>query len=317
MTNPAELIEGFSPMHGEEQSPRSQRTRMNAVMLTEGTSGFAGEDGKLSLDEMKEMALSNRAMTAELLRDQVVAACTGQATVEVDPGQPPVEIAEACQLIADWDLRFDLASVGATVWREFIGDFSREALLDEGQLFAVGFDVSDPVPPNTLTDYDPADSRVLRALGRAVQRLGAAGAPDAALGDVQFTKKGDVTIPIHGGNERSGVPNKIEYSVFQSSLEPAMGRAAVVHGATDLTEEGYVINYGTSFIMAMEFTDDGPNAEAFLTYSQSGIAESENWKDQTERFSEKAWRPCLFNEADIEADPNLRTYDVSAARAAD
>ncbi len=316
MTNPEELLEGFSPMHGEERSPRSQRTRMNAVTLSEGTAGAAGDDGKFSLEELQQAALSNRAMTAELLRDQVVAQCTGQTEVETDPGQPLVSIAQACQLIADWDLRFDVSSVGAIVWREFIGDFNYGDLLDSGSLFATPFSVADPVnTPNTLTSYDPADSRVLRALGRAVTRLGAAGLPlDAPLGDVQFTKKGDQTIPIHGGNERSGVMNKIEYSVFQSSLEPGMGRGTLINGATDLTDEGYVINYGTSFIMAMEFTDEGPHAEAFLTYSQSGIPGSENSSDQTERFSNKEWRPCLFTEAEIEADPNLTTYRVRGAR---
>jgi acyl-homoserine-lactone acylase len=316
MTNPSELLEEFSPMHGEEQSPRSQRTRMNAVVLTEGSVGFSGDDGKFSLAEMEEAALSNRAMTAELLRDQVIAHCTGQTEVVTEAGQPPVQIAQACQLVADWDLRFDVPSVGAIVWREFIGDFNYGDLLEAGGLFASAFDVNDPVnTPNTLTPYDPADSRVLRAMGRAVTRLETAGIPlDAALGDVQFTKKGDQTIPMHGGNERTGVTNKIEYSVFQSSLEPGMGRGQVINGATDLTDEGYVINYGTSFIMAMEFTDDGPHAEAFLTYSQSGVAGSEHSSDQTGRFSEKQWRQCLFTEEEITADPNFTSYTVRASR---
>jgi hypothetical protein len=32
---------------------------------------------------------------------------------------------------------------------------------------------------------------------------------------------------------------------------------------------------------------------------------------QTERFSQKQWRPMLWQEADIVADPNLIEYEVS------
>ncbi|MGB1701108.1 MAG: penicillin acylase family protein, partial [Nannocystaceae bacterium] len=254
LANPNERLEGFSPMHGEELSPQSQRTRMNLVVLEEGTAGYAGEDGKFSLSELEEATLSNRAMTAELLRDEVVAHCAGQTEVVTETGQAPVPIAEACQLIADWDLRFDVSSVGAIVWREFIGDFNYGEVLDAGGLFENAFDPADPVnTPNTLATYDPSDSRVLRAVGRAVTRLGDAGlALDAPLGDAQYTKKGSQIIPMHGGNEATGVTNKIQYSVYQSSLEPGMGRGDVINGPTDLTDGGYVVNYGTSFIMAME-----------------------------------------------------------------
>ena len=53
---------------------------------------------------------------------------------------------------------------------------------------------------------------------------------------------------------------------------------------------------------------------AFLTYGQSGIPGDENWSDQTERFSQKQWRPCLFSEEEIAADPNLVTYRVRGDR---
>jgi acyl-homoserine-lactone acylase len=64
----------------------------------------------------------------------------------------------------------------------------------------------------------------------------------------------------------------------------------------------------------MEFTDSGPRAKALLTYSQSGDPESPHFSDQTELFSRKEWRPILFRTEAIEADPELRTYRVSAAR---
>ena len=41
---------------------------------------------------------------------------------------------------------------------------------------------------------------------------------------------------------------------------------------------------------------------------------SEHFTDQTWLFSRKEWRPVLFREGDIDSDPNLETYRVSAPR---
>ena len=84
-----------------------------------------------------------------------------------------------------------------------------------------------------------------------------------------------------------------------------------VKGSRFLTKEGYLINYGTSFIMALEFTDKGPRAQAFLTYSQSGDPASPQFYDQTQLFSEKKWRRVLFTEAEIKSDASLKSVKVT------
>ncbi|HMY75900.1 MAG TPA: penicillin acylase family protein [Blastocatellia bacterium] len=81
-----------------------------------------------------------------------------------------------------------------------------------------------------------------------------------------------------------------------------------------MTKEGYLINYGTSFIMALEFTANGPRAQAFLTYSQSGDPTSPQFSDQTQLFSEKKWRRVLYTEAEIKGDPNLKTVKVKSTK---
>ena len=50
--------------------------------------------------------------------------------------------------------------------------------------------------------------------------------------------------------------------------------APVIEGSRYLRTDGYPINSGSSFVMALEFTDDGPRAMALLTYSQSGDPDS-------------------------------------------
>jgi acyl-homoserine-lactone acylase len=66
-----------------------------------------------------------------------------------------------------------------------------------------------------------------------------------------------------------------------------------------------------SFVMALEYTARGPRAQALLTYSQSGDPASPLYYDQTELFSVKKWRRILYTEAEIKADPNLKTRTVT------
>src|SRR5437016_10257617 len=84
-----------------------------------------------------------------------------------------------------------------------------------------------------------------------------------------------------------------------------------VLGSCFLTESGYPVAHGSSFLMALEFTDKGPHAKAFLTYSESGDPVSPQFTDQTELFSKKQWRPILFEEKQVASDVK-RDYRVSS-----
>ncbi len=132
MTNPEQLLTGYSPLHGFAETGRSLRTRMNALTLQEidAGMGFAGADGKLDLDELTAAALSNRGYTGEILRDQVIARCEGVGVWDVDGMM--VDIAEACDAIAGWDGLLNLDSAGAVIWREWIGDYDYEVTFDGG-----------------------------------------------------------------------------------------------------------------------------------------------------------------------------------------
>jgi acyl-homoserine-lactone acylase len=65
--------------------------------------------------------------------------------------------------------------------------------------------------------------------------------------------------------------------------------------------------------MVLEYTGQGPRAKAFLTYGQSGDPQSEHFLDQTLLFSQKQWRPVLFQEEDIAPDVQ-RDYTVRGPR---
>ncbi|HET6582973.1 MAG TPA: penicillin acylase family protein [Nannocystaceae bacterium] len=307
LSNPAAPLEGFSPLHGFERTPRSPRTRTNAMVLTEtGAASMAGPDGKFDLAELQAAILSNRGSVAELLRDEVVARGAGAGPVATEYLDAPVEVdvGPACSALAAWDLRLDLDSAGALVFRELLGEYPDEQLADAGLLFANAFDADDPIAtPNGLAPADADGDFALEALARAVLKLEDAGlTPDATLRMAQFTKKGDMRIPIHGGGRKEGVTNIVVYDVFKTTMAPSMTRGEVIgDGSTDLTTEGYVVNYGSSFVMTLQYTDDGPRAAAFLTYSESDDPSSPHFADQTPLFSDKAWRPILYREDDIAA----------------
>jgi acyl-homoserine-lactone acylase len=316
LTNPAQPLEGYSPMHGFERTARSPRTRMNAVTLMETGEGTAsGADGRMDFNELRLAALSNRGIMAELLRDQVFGRCDGVASVDYEGA--PVDIREACAALGGWNRRLDLDSVGALVWREFLGEFEASTLQDRGALFRLSFDPDDPIAtPRDLAQPPEGDAAdpILLAIAGATQRLAAAGlSPYTPLGEAQFTKRYTdrerttfEAIPMHGGGRNEGITNLIVYSVNQTTRDPVIPRGEVINSSTGLTDEGYVVNYGTSFIMTMQFTDEGPEASAFVTYGQSDDPESPYHKDQTKPFSQKRWRSVLFSEDDIASDPDLR-----------
>jgi acyl-homoserine-lactone acylase len=314
-SNPLSPVTGVSPLHGPARAPLSPRTRMNATLLTETGEGTAsGSDGKFDFDELRDAILSNRGMMAELLRDDVVERCQGADPVVLD-GQT-IDVAPACDALAAWDLRLDLDSHGAVLWRELLGTFEWGSFIGKGPLFATDFDPDDPIATPAGLPAAGADSdRILEALAAATVSLGRAGLPlTASLREAQFTRKADETVAMHGGISREGVPNLIQYSVLKSTVDPPMARGPRLNDLTGLTEEGYVVNYGTSFLLAVELDADGPEASAFVTYGQSHDPRSPHFIDQTRRFSDKQWRRILYREDDIEADPELFTHSVWGAR---
>lgn len=319
LTHPEELLEGYPLLYGQTGTGRTLRTRMNAVYLTEtGVDGPAGEDGLWTREEVEAAALGCRVMSAELLQEDLVAFCeeTGSVTLLDDAGgETLVDLTEACEILASWEGSCRLDDPGATLFREFFGSEGFTTVSDAGDVFAVAFDPAAPVAtPNTLaleTEEDRA--RVSEALAEAVLRLDGVGiALDAPMRDVQYLAKEGERLPFPGGSDRDGT---IQIATWSSGASRTtfteMSRAEEVNGLTDLTTEGYAVNYGNSFVLAVAMGEEGPDAAAVMTYSQSMDPASEHYADQTAVYAEERLRPVLFEEADILADPELVELTLS------
>jgi acyl-homoserine-lactone acylase len=195
------------------------------------------------------------------------------------------------------------------IWRETMGRFDNAAFENVGPLFDDAFDRTRP----TLTPSVPAadTAPLLQAMARAVQTIAAAGfAVDTTLGASQFTDRSETRISIHGGTSVDGVTNIVTWTGNSSSSEPAPQRGEAVAVGSSLRGEGYRINYGTSFVMTVDYTSDEVEAWALLVYGQTGDRTSPLFDSQTVEFSEKQWRQVAFTDAQIEADADLETYTV-------
>jgi acyl-homoserine-lactone acylase len=302
LANPAEPLEGYSVLHGLERTPRSLRTRQNLRVVQALADG-----GDVTVGSALSALFDNAGLTAELLRETAAERCRAAGTITVD-GQD-VDVRDAGDVLAAWDGRAGLTSVGAALWREAMAGFSVVEQRDGGALWAVPFDADDPVATPSGAPPAPADGPdpLVAAVARAVVALGQAGvAIDAPLGDVQWAQRGEHRVPVHGGGEGEGVCNILAPigALSGSSLEPGRPRLPAMPGRTERTGlrvGGYRVTYGTSFLMAVELTDDGPRGLGLVAYGQSGDPTSEHHLDGTQAYADQAPRPLLFTEPEIEA----------------
>jgi acyl-homoserine-lactone acylase len=289
LPNPASPVAGFAGTIGTVRTPRTLRTRSGLQMVA----GQIEEEGGVSLESLKDLVLANENFAGQIIRDDVVTFCRETPEFELAPDRT-ISLAEACRVLAAWDLHANLESRGAILFRHFLasangGEYTRG--LPASFVPRVPFDEADPV--STPRGLAPASKLiVLEHLSKAVQTLEGAGiAFDSPLGEFQGVTRNGIRIPLHGGPEFEGIFNKIE-SDFRG-------------------QEGYtdVDRWSSSWILAVELGKASPRTFGLLTYSLSADADSPYFSDQTQLFSKKEWVALPFLDAEIEAAAE-RSYFV-------
>ena len=295
LSDPAHPVTGYSPLYGATETPRSVRTRMN-VHLLDGLDGFdfRGEDGLFSTTEIQAALFDNSGLAAHLLKPELLERCNKNPKVIIDV--EIIDLTSACIILENWDNRYDLDSRGAVLFREWITRYDINATRFSGSLFTGQFDKEKPAltPLGLVKGKQP-----LQALAQAVVLLNSEGiALDSPLGDVQKAHRAGTAIAVHGGNSHEGIAN---LQVTRPYIESPIfsGNNDRLGDSKTLSSSGYNIAHGSSFIMTLNFTDEGPQAQAILSYSQSGAPKSENFSDQTARYRDKQWRDIYFERSDI------------------
>ncbi|MEV3815644.1 penicillin acylase family protein, partial [Aeromonas salmonicida] len=318
LTNLAAPLEGYSILYGPEQTVRSPRTRYNAQLIsTPEAMGLTGTDRRFTLPALQRVLTHNGSLFARELREPLLARCQAHPLIQLTSG--PLDLTPSCNALANWDGEYQLESRGAHLMREWLTAFRTSGHRDiKDALFTIPFDPaqgattpSGLAPWGGAPDQDPA----LLALAHAQQRLQAAGiAPDAELGTLQFVQKaaGLTPIALPGGNSFEGLFNMVQTNLpSRSSSDLAnivTGKSVADTTLRSLDDDGdgqpglrYRANYGSSFVLALQFDAAGPKAERFLSYGQSHDPESQHFTDQTEQFARQQWQPMRFTEQEIEA----------------
>jgi acyl-homoserine-lactone acylase len=293
LTNPSAPLEGYDRILGGERSIRNVRTRDTLTEITDQLDG-----APFTTQSMHDLLYSNRSYSAELARDDTVRMCrslSGGAG-----GRPPEieepDLAEACEALANWDLRWNVDSRGALLFGLF-WERAYFALPDE-VLWKVPFDAADPVrTPNTLNTDAP---EIRAALVETVQQLDDEGIPlDARLGDHQYMRFGDRKLPIGGGSGAQGV-----FKLVASDWVPGEGFTRIGEGLG---------SNSSSYLHIVAFDGDRcPDSRTLLTYSQSADPTSAHDNDQLELFAAGRWVTERFCEDEIRASPEFRAVRLGS-----
>ncbi len=289
-TNPASLLEGYSPLYGGEKNELSLRTRMSLKMLKDSS----GADKQFSLDEVETSLLSNRAYLPELVLEDLLLLCQHNGSTAIFLNNTlSVDLSEACHALSKWNGSQNKDTIAGHLIREFA------FLLSKNNYFSIPFDPLDPEnTPRKLIN----DDSILHVLANAVKNIEAAGwKVNDKLGKIMFIERslanGEPSgrkIPWIGTYDVEG-----GFNVFSSSLrrDNTMFKKHIYAPAKDvitgnnlesqLSTEGYHIRFGSGWYMLVSFSDDGPKARGLLTYSQSTNINSEYYNDQTHYFSDK------------------------------
>lgn len=293
LSNPEQPLTGYDRIIGIENAERTPRTRMGLIQVQErldGTDGLPGQG--FDLKSLEEVALGDRVLLGELWRDSLASLCEAAPAGTLVGSSGPVDVSAACPVLRNWDLRDDLDSKGAVLFRRFgqnlLGNFTTIPTGLQGgyapgseTLWTTPYSNSDPV--NTPRGLNVANPLVGIALADAVTDLKGANIPlDASLRGNQFTLRGGEEVPIPGGPDSLG-----NFNVIEAPWDAKSGYTDVVHGS--------------SFIMAAQFTGGKCPVDAgtFVTYSQSENQESKHAADYTKAFSQKKWNDAPFCSAEL------------------
>lgn len=281
-----ETLAPASPLWGDDEDRPSVRTLANLAALAPGA-GPAGPDDRFTLDEAVAAMLGNASFTWARMGADVLAAC---------PPRPRTTIAAACAVLRGWDGRFGVASRGALLWRELLG------VLEVGGALPWARSFDRQAPRLTPSGVSRSADELRAALLHAVAALAARGlAPDAAVGDGQraHVAGGDAAVP--GGTDRDGVTNIATDASLDGTVLDYPAPAAA-----------YPVTFGTSFVLAAEYTGDARTVRALLSYGNSSDPASPWYRDQLTDLAAARLRVVPLTDAEIAADPAFRLEEISS-----
>jgi acyl-homoserine-lactone acylase len=270
LNSPREPLEGFPTVLGLERTSRTLRTRFALTRLEQLRELSNASSDRIDFDSLRRAVFDSTVWSAVLWKQDVIDCATNDGSSI---------LADAAQVLRDWDDTEQLGSRGAALWRSFFFELwtANEHIADE--LFVTPFDVARPLD----TPAGLRGDRIIPALSRAVHSMAArALALDAPVDELQFIRRGTERLPLPGGPGSPGQYNLVENTNdFTTSIWPNE------------------LDYGTGFLLWVRLDADGPVAESVLTYSQVDDPASPHHRDQTELYRSGQAKPVRFREEDV------------------
>ncbi len=302
LANPEQPLDGYDRIVGDENLPRSLRTRNGLFQIEEQLAG----DGSFTLPDVQAQLTNGLDYGAVALKTGVFQVCqSAPGGVLQTAGGTPVNVSAACSVIAAYGNTNTLDDVGALLWRRIMVKlpYTNSAGVYTGPLYATPFSLADPV--NTPVNANTANPDVGYAIASAVKEFDDAAVNyGATLRDHQYVTRNGDRIPIPGGPGGLGVYNAI--NVGNSVYDPA-------------TMSYTNVPSGSSFVIAASLTGAKcPPVRTILTYSQAATDEtSPYYSDQTELFSEGGWVVDRFCKSQQLNDPDLQIRKLNGGSRTD
>jgi acyl-homoserine-lactone acylase len=227
-------------------------------------------DSSISFDELVAMHHDNRMLLADRILDDLIPAARAS-------GRPLAM--EAADVLERWDRAAEADSRGAMLFMLWAYRMF-EGVPETGRGFARPWSAADSIgTPDGLGDPAAAVA-ALEAAGELMRRH--MGGMDTPWG--MINRIGDLP-----GNGAPGDP----LGVFHVIAYAQQG-------------EAFQAVFGDTYVAAVEFTRDGPRAQAVLSYGNASQPGSPHNGDQLRLIAEKRMRPSWRSRADVEANLESR-----------
>ncbi|KGJ97948.1 penicillin acylase family protein [Colwellia psychrerythraea] len=302
LVNMMEPLVNYSPLYGESEYEQSARTQLSLVMLENLKQG----NEKVKLEDLQHVMADKRVYWAELLVDDLVERCQTYPEYQID--EQVVNLQPACEVLANWDKKANLNSIGSHIFREYatlLQVYKYEEGCDD-VCWRDDFDVSKPLttPGRLPAVLDVNEDLHLTALASAVLIIAEASIDvNASLSNYQQLVKGDKSYPIAGGiGDLTGSFSTVNVGTID---------AKEYYSYTGISDSGYDVNVGDGFVFLLEFTEQGLNANSVLLYSQSNNPQSAHYFDQAPLIAGATYKPVRFTEQSIKDDSNLTTETLT------
>ena len=271
-----ERIAGYSRFFGEETSGfRSLRTNMSEQAV-----GEAMADGRVSVQEAKEVVLDNRSFAASAWLDQILTVCDTRDSKELRRG---------CAILSAWDRANERDSRGTlffhVLWPKLADMPGLYGERNSKDPFAVR-------PMRLSAANTAAVAEAITQTARTLDSMGFSGAEP--WGKIMKADTAFGTVALHGGAGDEGVLSTIRVG--------------------ELTDDGFSeIRSGDSYVQVIWWDDGVLMADVYQSHGQTADPANRNTYEQLKMYSEKRFFRMPFFEEEIARDGVIRSIRLSIA----